>query len=253
MRSSLFDARFPFEFRYIAAVRYAIEPPPRPSVAIAGDDARFGVRRVFCVGRNYAAHAKEMGHDPDREPPFFFGKPADATLDAGASASATMVYPPETSDLHHEIELAVALERGGANIDEDDALQLVFGYAVALDLTRRDLQHAAKQKGRPWDLAKGFDRSAPIAPIVRARTCGHLERGRIWLSVDDELRQDGDLAEMIWKVPELLSVLSRSVELAPGDIVLTGTPAGVGPIVRGQTVRGGVEGLEELAITVVDG
>jgi fumarylpyruvate hydrolase len=228
---------------------FVFEPPPQPSVAIAGDARRFPVRRVFCVGRNYAAHAREMGQT-DREPPFFFTKPADAVVDAGEAAGARIPYPPLTSNLHHEIELAVAIAKGGVDIAAERALDHVFGYAAALDLTRRDLQFAAKDKGQPWDWGKAFDRAAPIAPIHPASAVGHPSKGRIWLDVDGQRRQDGDLAEMIWAVPEIVAAVSRSVELRPGDLILTGTPAGVGPITRGQTVRGGIEGLGDVLITV---
>lgn len=228
-----------------------VQPPPNPpSVAVAGEDDRFAVRRVFCVARNYAKHALEMGQDPHREPPFFFAKPADAVLDAGAGRGATIDYPLLTHNLHHEIELAVALARGGTELSAADALGHVFGYAVALDLTRRDLQADAKANGRPWDMAKGFDCSAPIAPIHRAAKIGHPKQGRIWVTVDDALRQDGNLDEMIWPVADVIAILSRSVALAPGDLILTGTPAGVGPIARGQRVRGGIDGLGDLELNV---
>lgn len=230
---------------------YVFEPPPRPSVAVHGEAARFPVRRIFCVGRNYAKHALEMGSDPDRDPPFFFTKPPDAVLDAGAERGASVPYPPETEDLHHEVELAVAIGVGGADIPAARALEHVFGYAVALDLTRRDLQRAAKAAGRPWDWAKGFDASAPIAPIHRAADVGHPSAGRIWLEVDGEVRQDADLGELIWPVPDVIAFASRSMALAAGDLILTGTPAGVGPLLPGQSVRGGVEGLSELALAVV--
>ena len=230
---------------------YVFEPGRRPSVAVAGTDARFPVRRIFCVGRNYAAHAREMGSDPEREPPFFFAKPGDAVLDAGAGAGAKVPYPPETSDFHHEVELAVAVGTGGASIDPASALEHVFGYAVALDLTRRDMQREAKSAGRPWALSKGFDHSAPVAPIHPASEVGHLARGRIRLAVDGEVRQDADLAELIWPVADVIAILSRSVALAPGDLILTGTPAGVGPLAIGERVTGDVEGLGGLEVEIV--
>jgi len=229
---------------------YVFEPAPRASVAVAGEAARFPVRRIFCVGRNYAAHAREMGKDPDREPPFFFTKPADAVVDAGANAGAEIPYPPETQNLHHEIELTVAIGKGGTDIPVEQALDHVFGYAASIDLTRRDLQFAARDKGRPWDWGKAFDNSAPIAPIHRVAEVGHPSRGRIWLSVDGDIRQDGDLDELIWPVPDVISILSRSMALKAGDLIMTGTPAGVGAIEPGQHVRGGVAGLGDVAITI---
>ena len=227
---------------------FVLPPPRRPSVAIAGSHARFPVRRVFCVGRNYAAHAREMGKDPAREPPFFFMKPPDALVDAGEHDDAVIPYPPLTSELHHEVELAVALHQGGRDVDLQGALDLVYGYAVALDLTRRDLQKQAKQMGRPWDWGKGFDASAPIGPLVAATAAGALTQGRIWLTVDDEIRQDANLSELIWSIPEILTEISRSVALAPGDVILTGTPAGVGPLSVGQIVRGPRRGPAECAV-----
>jgi fumarylpyruvate hydrolase len=226
--------------------RFAIAPPAQPSVAVFGTDARFPVRRIFCVGRNYAAHAREMGKDPDREPPFFFMKPADAVVDDGASVP----YPPETKNLHHEIELVVAIGTGGRGIARERALNHVFGYAAGVDLTRRDLQMQARDMGRPWDFAKGFDCSAPIAAIHRAAEIGHPERGRIWLAVNDHVKQDGDLGELIWTVPEVIAILSRSMALAPGDLIMTGTPAGVGPLVPGDRVTGGVEPVGQIAVMI---
>lgn len=223
---------------------FVFPPAPQPSVAIAGESARFPVRRIFCVGRNYAAHAREMGKDPDREPPFFFTKPADAVVENGA----TIPFPPETDNLHYEIELVVAIGRGGADIARDDALDHVFGYCVGIDLTRRDLQSQAKDMGRPWDWGKAFDRSAPCAPLRRASAVGHPEAGRIWLAVNGTIKQDADLAELIWSVPDVISILSRSMTLAPGDLIMTGTPAGVGRIVAGDHVTGGIAGLGEISL-----
>ena len=225
---------------------YVIPPPPVPSVAVAGTAARFPVRRILCVGRNYAAHAREMGRDPDREPPFFFLKPADTVVDDGA----TVPYPPETRNFHHEIELVVAIGRGGADIPVAQALDHVFGYAVGIDLTRRDLQLQAREQGRPWDWGKGFDRSAPIAPLRRVEEVGHPAAGRIWLAVDGQVRQDSDIAKLIWPVPDVIAIASRSMELRPGDLVMTGTPEGVGAVERGQTMTGGVEGIGEITIRV---
>jgi len=223
---------------------YVIAQPAVPSVAVAGSSARFPVRRVFCVGRNYAAHAREMGSDPSREPPFFFAKPADAVI----PASGTVPYPPATSDLHHEIELVVALGGGGTNIDSADALDLVWGYGVGIDLTRRDLQAAAKDLGRPWDMAKGFDASAPCSPLVPAAALGPLTNNKVWLDVNGARKQEGTLDEMIWSIPEVIAALSRLVTLAPGDLIYTGTPAGVGQLNPGDTVTGGVEGVAEFSL-----
>jgi fumarylpyruvate hydrolase len=229
-----------------AAARFVIPPPAVPSVAVAGTDARFPVRRIICVGRNYAAHAREMGKDPDRDPPFFFLKPADAVVDDGA----TVPYPPETSDFQYEIELVAAIGQAGADIPAERALDHVFGYAVGIDLTRRDLQLRAREQGRPWDWGKGFDLSAPCAPLHRVEEVGHPSKGRIWLSVNGAVKQDADLSELIWSVPEIISIASRSIALRPGDLIYTGTPAGVGPVHRGETMIGGIDGLGEVRISV---
>ncbi|MBV1704968.1 MAG: fumarylacetoacetate hydrolase family protein [Hyphomicrobiales bacterium] len=225
---------------------WVFAPPERPSIAVEGSSARFPVRRVFCVGRNYAEHAREMGGDPGREPPFVFMKPPDAAFDAALGVP----YPPDTVDLHHEIELVVALGQGGVDVAPTRALDLVFGYAAGVDLTRRDQQARAKAAGRPWDWAKGFDRSAPMSPIRPVARTGHPATGRIRLSVNGAVRQDGDLAAMIWSVPELIAFVSRSMELRPGDLVMTGTPAGVGPLMRGDRVEGGIEGVGDLHFAV---
>jgi fumarylpyruvate hydrolase len=217
---------------------------PLPSVAVAGETARFPVRRIYCVGRNYAAHTREMGGDPTREDPFFFAKPADAVVPDGT----TLPYPPATRNLHHEIELVVALGGGGANLAADKVMDLVYGYAVGLDMTRRDLQNTAKAGGKPWDMGKGFDRSAPIGAIRPAARIGHPAKGAIWVKVNGQVRQSGDLADMIWSVPETLAYLSGLVELAPGDLIFTGTPEGVGPVVAGDLVEGHVEGVGDLTI-----
>lgn len=222
-----------------------LQPPVQPSVAVAGEQARFPVRRIYCVGRNYAAHAREMGLD-ERAPPFFFTKPPDAVVENGASVP----YPPRTENLHHEIELVVAIGRRGVNVPAADAESLIYGYAVGNDLTRRDLQLAAREKGRPWDTGKAFDHSAPITAITPAEQWGHRRRGRIWLAVNGEVRQDADLAELIWSVPEIVSELSSLFALEPGDLVYTGTPAGVGPLRPGDRVEGGVDGLETLRHTI---
>ena len=226
---------------------FVIPPSPQPSVEIAGSDERFPVHRIYCVGRNYAKHAREMGMDPDREPPFFFSKPADAIVANGTPVP----YPPRTSNLHHEIELVVAIGTGGRDIPLDSALAHVYGYAVGLDLTRRDLQFAARDQGRPWDVSKGFDHSAPVSAIRPAAEMGHPEQGAIWLEVNGEARQRANLSEMIWSVPEILAELSSYYELRPGDLIFTGTPEGVGPVTRGDSLVGGIDGLETLRITIV--
>jgi len=226
---------------------FIIPPLAPPSVEVAGTDDRFPVHRIYCVGRNYAAHAREMGMDPDREPPFFFSKPADALVANGTP----VVYPPRTSNLHHEIELVVAVGTGGRDIPVENALAHVFGYAVGNDLTRRDLQLEAREQRRPWDVSKGFDGSAPIAAIRLAAEMGHPERGAIWLEVNGEVRQRGDLSEMIWSVPEIVAELSTYFELRAGDLIFTGTPQGVGPVSRGDSLVGGIDGLETLRTTIV--
>ena len=219
----------------------------QPSVAIAGSPLRFAVHRVYCVARNYEAHAREMGSDPTREPPYFFSKPADAVVPNGAPVP----YPPRTANLHHEIELVVAIGRGGRDIALSAALDHVYGYAVGNDLTRRDLQSEAKSRGLPWDVSKGFDASAPLSAIRPASDAGHVSIGRIWLEVNGKLRQDANIAEMIWNVPEIVAELSTYFELCPGDLIFTGTPAGVGPLQRGDNVVGGIDGLETLRNTIV--
>lgn len=224
-----------------------IPPFPYPRVPVQGSTDPFPVRRIYCVGRNYADHAREMGADPNREPPFFFGKPQDAVVPGGGEVP----YPPATDNLHHEVELVVALGAGGREASPETARAWIYGYAVGLDLTRRDLQARAKDKGQPWDMAKGFDHSAPISALVPAEVIGHPETGGIWLSVNGETRQQGDLADMIWGVPEVIAHLSRLVALAPGDLIFTGTPAGVGAITRGDRIRCGIQGVGELEIVLV--
>ena len=225
---------------------YAISPPAITALPIAGSDMLFPIRRVYCIGRNYAAHAVEMGHDPDREPPFFFQKNANA-LDT----SGRFPYPPLTNDVHHEVEMLVALGSGGWNIAEADALSHVFGYGIALDMTRRDLQGEAKKMGRPWEIGKSFEHSAPAGPVHRVSDVGHLAEGRIALSVNGEERQSGDLNQMIWKVPEMIAFLSAHYELAAGDVILSGTPAGVGSVEKGDTLEADIEGLGQLTVEVV--
>jgi len=225
---------------------YVFTPAERPSVEIEGRAERFPVHRIYCVGRNYAAHAREMGKDPDREPPFFFTKPADAIV----RNHGVIPYPPRTKNFHHEIELVVAIGMAGRDIPSAGAFDHVFGYAVGIDLTRRDLQLEARDKGRPWDTGKAFDRSAVITAIRPASACGHIQSGKIWLTVNGEARQEGDIRELIWSIPELIAELSTLFELQPGDLIYTGTPAGVGPLQRGDRVEGGVEGLPALDTTI---
>jgi len=225
-------------------MNYAIPPSDPVTLRIEGTDAVFPVLRVFCVGRNYAEHAVEMGHDPDREPPFFFMKPATAVVANGGR----LPFPVATDDLHHEVELVVALRTGGAGISVDDALDHVFGYAVGLDMTRRDLQSKAKEMGRPWDMGKGFDSSAPIGILRTSESIGHPDAGTIWLHVNGEPRQEGDLAQQIWKVPETIAFLSTLVELRPGDLIMTGTPAGVGRVVGGDRLTGHIDGVGEVEV-----
>lgn len=225
---------------------FVITAPATPSVAVSGSSSRFPVRRVFCVGRNYASHAREMGSDPNREPPFFFTKPADAVVPAGGAVP----YPPSTDDLHHEIELVVALGAGGANVDPANALDLVWGYGVGLDLTRRDLQAVAKDTGRPWDMAKGFDASAPCSALHPVSEVGHPAEGRIWLEVNGALRQEGNLNELIWPIADVIAYLSRFVTLAPGDLIYSGTPSGVAALEPGDRVRGGVDGVDTFELEI---
>jgi fumarylpyruvate hydrolase len=223
---------------------YILPPPPRPAVKIEGDDRLFAVRRIFCVGRNYADHAREMGHDPDRELPFFFSKPADALVADGS----TIPYPPQTKDLQHEVELVVAIGQGGADIARERALEHVFGYGVGIDFTRRDLQQVAKDKKRPWDWGKGFDNSAPCGAL--RKTAGHPESGRIALMVNGQIRQEGDLTQMIWPVADVIAFISTSMRLCAGDLIYTGTPAGVGPVSRGDVLAAEIAGVGSLTITI---
>jgi fumarylpyruvate hydrolase len=218
---------------------------PGASVPVAGGGL-FPVRRIYCVGQNYRAHALEMGSDPDREAPFFFSKPADAIVQDGT----TVPYPPRTEALEHEIELVVALGGGGSDIPTSNAQHLVFGYAVGLDMTRRDLQAAAKKAGRPWDMAKAFDHSAPCSPITRAEITGPMSRGAIWLRVNGQARQNSDISSMIWSVPEIIAELSRYVTLQPGDLIYTGTPENVGRVQRGDQLHGHVDGLVDLVVSI---
>jgi fumarylpyruvate hydrolase len=224
---------------------YVIAPPPVIGLPVDGETGLFPVRRVYCVGRNYAEHAREMGHDPDREPPFFFAKPADALATDGR-----FPYPQATRDVHHEIELVVALGKGGRDVPVDRALECIWGYGVGLDMTRRDLQAVAKKAGRPWDVAKGFDASAPISPLVAATRIGHPAKGAIWLDVNGERRQSGDLDQLIWRIDETIAYLSGLFVLAPGDLIFTGTPAGVGAVKPGDRLHGHVDGVGDLRVEV---
>ena len=226
---------------------YAISPAPVHSLPIQGERARFPVNRIFCVGRNYSEHAREMGHDPDREPPFFFMKPASAVVADGGE----FAYPALSNDVHHEIELVVALKTGGSNIAASAALDHVYGYAVGLDMTRRDLQGEAKKMGRPWDTGKAFDGSAPCGELVPVAKAGHPAKGEIRLEVNGAQRQVGDLADMIWNVPDTIAYLSTLFTLQPGDLIFTGTPAGVAAIQRGDRMRGTVAGVGALEVVVV--
>jgi fumarylpyruvate hydrolase len=227
--------------------KYVFEPAAPASLPIRGSDERFPVRRVYCVGRNYAAHTIEMGGDPDREEPFFFQKNPDNLLTGGAD----FPYPDKSSDVHHEIEMVVALHKGGANIPLETALDHVWGYGVGLDMTRRDLQAQCKETRRPWEIGKAFDHSVPASELVPASEIGHPTDGAIWLKVNGEMRQQGDLNHMIWKVPEMISYLSGLFTLAPGDLILSGTPSGVGPVQRGDQLEGHIDGVCDLHCKVV--
>ena len=225
-------------------MNYVFNPHPVTSLPIVGSDVRFPVRRIFCVGRNYAEHAREMGaadQAEGREPPFFFTKPADALV--GGDGELAVQYPPLTRNLHHEIEMVVALGAGGENVSAEAAPGLIFGYAVGLDLTRRDIQARAKEKSHPWDMSKGFDQSAVAGAISPVAASGHPTGGRVWLKVNGQLRQQGDLADMMWKVPEIIANLSTLVRLEPGDLIYSGTPAGVGPLLVGDVLEAGVDGI----------
>lgn len=225
---------------------YVIETPPVIGLPVVGTDAKFPVRRVYCIGRNYAAHAIEMGHNPDREDPFFFQKNPN-NLDA----SGTFPYPPHSTDVHHEAEMIVALKSGGTNISLDTALEHVFGYGLSLDMTRRDLQGIQKKMGRPWEIGKAFERSGPCGPLHPVSAVGHPDHGHLELKVNGEVRQEGDLNQMIWKVPEMISYLSEYFELAAGDIIMSGTPSGVAAVQRGDVMVLTIEGLGTLEVKVV--
>ncbi len=231
-------------------MEFAIVPPAQAAIPVAGSAAVFPVRRIYCVGRNYAAHAREMGADPSREAPFFFCKPADAAVPVVPGVPTALPYPASTKDFHYEAELVVAIGLGGADIPVEAVPGHIWGYTVGLDMTRRDLQAALKAKGHPWEAAKAFDRSAPIAPLVPVAACGHPQAGAIWLTVNGRRRQQGDLGEMIWSVAEIVARLSTLFRLEPGDLIFTGTPEGVGPVVPGDAIEAGVEGVGRLALAI---
>jgi fumarylpyruvate hydrolase len=226
-------------------VSYVIDIGPLPSLPVEGSDGRFPVGRIYCVGRNYADHAREMGHDPDREPPFFFMKAANSIVANGS----TIAYPAKTKDVHHEIEMVVAIGKGGKDIPVERALEHVFGYGVGLDMTRRDIQGEAKKMGRPWEMGKSFDESAPATALKPASKIGHPSKGAIWLKVNGQAKQQGDINQMIWSVPEQIAYLSGLVTLQPGDLIFSGTPAGVGPVKAGDKLEGHVDGVGDLTVT----
>jgi fumarylpyruvate hydrolase len=228
------------------AARYLFEPQPIPVLPVRGSDRLFPVHRIYCVGRNYAEHAIEMGHDPNREAPFFFQKNPDTLV-----VNGEFPYPDKSSDVHHEFELVVALGKGGKDIPAERALDCVFGYAVGLDMTRRDLQGEAKKLGRPWEVGKAFEFAAPCSEIVPAAAIGHPAAGAVWLKVNGALRQKGDLTQLIWKVPEVIAYLSGLFALKSGDLIYSGTPAGVAAVKRGDRLHGGVEGVGELQVRVI--
>ena len=225
---------------------FIFPPPPAPGIEIAGATERFPVHRIYCIGRNYASHAREMGKDPEREPPFFFLKPADAIV----ANHASIPYPKATENVHYEIELVAAIGKTCEGVSETAALDYVFGYGVGIDLTRRDLQATARKMGRPWDVGKGFDDSAPCTAIHPVAEVGHPATGAIWLKVNGETKQSADISELIWSVPEQIAVLSGMYRLQPGDLIYTGTPAGVGSVVPGDEISGGVEGVDEIHLRI---
>ena len=224
-----------------------VVPLEQVTVAVEGTDARFPVRRIYCVGRNYLDHIRETAGADEREPPVFFQKPTDAILLPGED----FPYPSVTEKLHHEIELVVAINKGGANIKAEDALDHIYGYAVGIDMTRRDLQGIAKEMRRPWEAGKSFDHAAPCSKIVPAEKIGHPDKGRIWLAVNGDVKQDGDLEHQNWPVTDAIAHLTTLFELQPGDLIMTGTPAGVGPLVAGDTVTGGIDGIGEISVNVI--
>ncbi len=232
-------------------MNFVFAPEAQVAVPVAGTNIHFPVRRIYCVGRNYAAHAREMGFDPDREPPFFFCKPDNAIVLAPPGQTVNMAYPPVTENYQHEIELVVAIGKAGANVSVEQANEHIYGYAVGLDMTRRDLQFKLRDKGRPWELGKAFDESAPIGLIHAASSIGHPSQGAIWLQVDGGDKQRSDINMLIWSVPEVIANLSMYFTLQPGDLIYTGTPEGVGKVQRGQVLHGGIDGLGEISVKVV--
>lgn len=234
------------DYPTIDGQRYVVEPQKISALPVKGSDLLFPVHRIYCIGRNYAAHTIEMGHNPDIEPPFFFQKNPDNLV-----VDQDFPYPPETSDVHFEFELVVALKRGGKNIPIEQANDHIFGYGVGLDMTRRDLQGVAKKMGRPWEVGKAFEHSAPCSPLISASEIGHPSQGAILFKVNDEVRQQGDLDQMLWKVPQQISILSTYFELKPGDLIMTGTPSGVGAIKRGDRMHGTIEGVCQIALKVI--
>ncbi|MGL5967869.1 MAG: fumarylacetoacetate hydrolase family protein [Kluyvera sp.] len=231
--------------------KYAFEPQAPVAIPVVGSDELFPVRRVYCVGRNYAAHAREMGFDPDREPPFFFCKPADAVVPVAAGETLNLAYPAQTDNYHYEIELVVAIGKKGSDIPLEQAGEYIWGYATGLDMTRRDRQMEMRQMGRPWEIGKAFDLSAPIAPLHKVADAPSLEKAPIWLQVDGKDRQRSDIEHLIWDVKETISYLSGFFELQPGDLIFTGTPEGVGAVVKGETITGNVDGLTPIAVKIV--
>lgn len=228
-------------------MEYVFEPSQIPTVAVKGTSKRFPVRRIFCVGRNYAEHTLEMGGDPDREPPFFFTKPADAVVDSGAK----IPFPQATNNLHHEMELVVAIGKAGSNISQEEAATHIFGYGAGIDLTRRDLQQIAKDRRRPWDSGKAFDQSAPCSELTQASEIPDITRAKIWLTVNGEIRQSATIADLVWSIDEVIAFLSAEFSLQPGDLIYTGTPAGVGAVTSGDNIEGCIEGLAPITITIL--
>ncbi|MEM5403158.1 fumarylacetoacetate hydrolase family protein [Paraburkholderia unamae] len=230
---------------------FVFQPEAPVALAVAGSTDQFAVRRVYCVGRNYAAHAREMGFDPDREPPFFFCKPDNAIVPVAYGETLELPYPAQTQNYHYEAELVAAIGKAGSDIAEEDALSHVWGYTVGLDMTRRDLQMKMREMGRPWEIGKAFDLSAPVGPVHPASEAGHFENAGLWLTVNGETKQKSDVSHLIWSVAETVSYLSKFFRLEPGDVIFTGTPEGVGPVKTGDTLKVGVERLGELTVKVV--
>lgn len=230
---------------------FVFTPEAPVAVPVAGSDAQFAVRRVYCVGRNYAAHAREMGFDPDREPPFFFCKPTDAVVPVAYGETLELTYPSQTQNYHYEAELVAVIGKSGADIEVEQALDHVWGYAVGVDMTRRDLQMKMREMGRPWEIGKAFDRSAPMGPIHPASAVGHIQNAGLWLAVNGETRQKSDVSHLIWSVAETVAYLSKFFRLEPGDVIFTGTPEGVGAVKAGDLMKVGIEHLGELTVRIV--